>query len=201
MATVVMCPGLGEVDKRGGILGCQFIIHSSSKSNNSSFFLLSPHLSITMPRITQNTYRIHEVSVSRTEQGRYPHSCANVIDPYPKNACIIDRLDGDGNSYLDNPMNDLYNEDFLWGTSIQTARLQNECRIGHSKRDRVLDHLITMGVQDLCSSREPGMATRGRNVLTSLEMRHASSIGSRQLSRIDTLEREVGCRTSLLNCR
>jgi len=144
-----------------------------------------------MPRITHNTYRIHEVSVSRTDQGRYPHSRANVIDPYPKNTRIIDRLDGDGNAYLDNPMNDLYNEDFLWGTSIQTARLQNDRRMGHPKRDRILDRLITMGVQDLCSSREPGMSTRGRNVPTSLEMRHVSSIGSRLLSRIDVLEKEV----------
>jgi len=141
--------------------------------------------------MTHNTYHIHEVSVSRTDQGRYPHSCANVIDPYPKNTRIVDHLDGDGNAYLDNPMNDLYNEDFLWGTSIQTAQLQNDRRIGHLKRDRVLDRLITMGVQDMCSSREPGMSTRGRNVPMSLEMRHASSIGSRLLSRIDVLKKEV----------
>jgi len=79
-----------------------------------------------MPRVTQNTYYIAEVSVSRTDQGRYPHSRTNVIDPYPKNTRIIDRLDGEGNAYVDNPMHDLYNEDFLWGTSIQTARLQSE---------------------------------------------------------------------------
>jgi len=79
-----------------------------------------------MPRVTQNTYRIAEVSVSHTNQGRYPHSRSNVIDPYPKNTRIIDRLDGEGNAYVDNPMHDLYNEDFLWGTSIQTARLQSE---------------------------------------------------------------------------
>ena len=144
-----------------------------------------------MPRLTQNTYRIGEVSVSCTDQGRYPHSRANVIDPYPRNTHIIDRLDGEGDSYLDNPMNDLYNEDFMWGTSIQTARLQADCRIHHLKRDRVLDHLITMGVQDQCSSREPGMTIRGRGVPTSLEMRHTSSIGSRLLSRIDVLEKEV----------
>jgi len=152
-----------------------------------------------MPRITQNTYRIAEVNVSRTDQGRYPHSRTNVIDPYPKNTRIIDRLDGEGNAYVDNPMHDLYNEDFLWGASIQTARLQSERRFAHPKRDRVLDRLITMGVQDMDSSREPGMSTRGRGVPTSLEMRHASSIGSRLLSRIDVLEKEVGRRTSLLS--
>jgi len=151
-----------------------------------------------MPRVTQNTYRFAEVSVSRTDQGRYPHSRANVIEPYPRNTRIIDRLDGDGNSYLDNPMNDLYNEDFLWGTSIQTARLQGDRRFSQPKRDRILDRLITMGVQDLDSSREPGMLTRGRGVPTSLEMRHASSIGSQLLSRIDVLEKEVGHRTSLV---
>jgi len=48
-----------------------------------------------------------------------------------------------------------------------------------------------MGVQDLDLSREPGMMTRGRGVPTSLEMRHTLSIGSRLLSRIDVLEREV----------
>ena len=48
-----------------------------------------------MPRVTQNTYRIAEMNVSRTDQGRYPHSRANVIDPYPKNTRIIDRLDGE----------------------------------------------------------------------------------------------------------
>jgi len=60
-----------------------------------------------MPRIAQDTYRIHEVSVSRTDQGRYPHSCQNVIDWYPKNTTIIDWLDGEGMGYLDNPMQDL----------------------------------------------------------------------------------------------
>ena len=144
-----------------------------------------------MPHVTQNTYRVTEVNVSRTDQGRYPHSRANVIDPYPKNTRIMDRLDGEGNAYLDNPMNDLYNEDFLWGTSIQTARLQSERRFAHLKRDRILDRLITMGVHDLDSSREPGMSTRGRGVPTSLEMQHAPSIGSQLLSRIDVLEKEV----------
>ena len=62
-----------------------------------------------MPRISHDTYRIHEVSVSCTDQGRYPHSCANVIDKYPKNTTIIDHLDGEGMGYIDNPMLDLYN--------------------------------------------------------------------------------------------
>jgi len=66
-----------------------------------------------MPRITQDTYRIHEVSISRTDQGRYSHSRANVLDKYPRNTTIIDRLDGPGMGYLDNPMLDLYNEDSL----------------------------------------------------------------------------------------
>jgi len=144
-----------------------------------------------MPRIAQDTYRIHEVSVSRTNQGRYPHSCANVLDKYPKNADIIDRLDGPGDGYINNPMLDLYNKDFLWGTSIQTARLQNDRRVLHPKRDRVLDRLITMGVRNVDERYEPGMSTRGRSVPTSLEMRHASSIGSWLLSRIDVLEKEV----------
>jgi len=151
-----------------------------------------------MPRVAQTIYRIHEVSVSRSDQGRYPHSRANVIDPYPRNTTIIDRLDGPGNRYLNLYQNNLYNEDFLWGTAIQTARLQNERRLAHPRRDRTLDRLITMGVQDWCSSREPGMSTRGRNVPTSMEMRHTSSIASRLLSRIDVLEKEVGPRTSLV---
>jgi len=145
-----------------------------------------------MPRIAQDTYRIHEVSVSRTDKGRYPHSCANVIDKYPKNTTIINRLDGEGMGYIDNPMWDLYNEDFLWGTAIQTAHLQNDQRVLHPKRDRVLDRLITLGVQNTDERYEPGMSTRGRSLPTSLSMRHASSIGSRLLSRIDVLEKEVG---------
>jgi len=144
-----------------------------------------------MPRISHDTYRIHEVSVSRTDQGRYPHSRTNVLDKYPKNTTIVDRLDGPGMGYLDNPMLDLYNEDFLWGTSIQTARLQNDQRVLHPKRDRVLDRLIMMGVRNVDERYEPSMSTRGRSVPTSLEMRHASSIGSRLLSRIDVLEKEV----------
>jgi len=145
-----------------------------------------------MPRIAQDTYCIHEVSVSRTDQGKYPHACSNVVTPYPKNTTIIDRLDNEGASYIDNPMSDLYNEDFLWGTAIQTARLQSECRVVQPKRDRVLDHLITLGVQNTSERWEPGMSTRGRSIPTSLEMRHASSIGSQLLSRIDILEKEVG---------
>jgi len=97
-----------------------------------------------MPRIAQDTYRIHGVSVSRTNQGCYPHSRANVITPYPKNITIIDRLDGEGLGYIDNPMLDLYNKDFLWGTAIQTACLQSERRVLQPKRDKVLDWLITL---------------------------------------------------------
>jgi len=145
-----------------------------------------------MPRICQDTYRIHEVSVSCTNQGRYPHSHANVIDPYPRNTTIIDWLDGEGMGYLDNPMNDLYNEDFLWGTAIQTTRLQNKRQDLQPKRDRVLDRLITLGVWNVDERYEPGMSTRGRSVPTSLEMHHVSSIGSQLLSRIDVLEKEVG---------
>jgi len=83
-------------------------------------------------------------------------------------------------------------EDFLWGTAIQMAHLQNDRRIQHPKRDRVLDCLITLGVQNTDERFEPGMLTRGRSLPTSLSMRHASSIGSRLLSRIDVLEKEVG---------
>jgi len=88
MATVVMCPGLGEVDKRG-VLGTQLVIRSSSKTSKPSFFLLFPHLLIIMPHIAQDTYCIHKVSVFCTDQGRYPHSHANVIDHYPKNTTTL----------------------------------------------------------------------------------------------------------------
>ena len=89
-------------------------------------------------------------------------------------------------------MGDLYNEDFLWGTTIQTARLQSDQRILQPKRDGVLDHLIMMGVRNIDERYEPGMLTRGRSIPTSLEMRHASSIGSRLLSCIDVIKKEVG---------
>jgi len=144
-----------------------------------------------MPRIAHDRYRIAELSVSRSEQGRYPHARDNIINPYPRNTQVIDCLDGPGNGYLDVYQNDLYNEDFLWGTAIQTARLQSKRRFAHLKRDRTLDCLITMGVQDLCSSREPGMSTKGRNIPTSVEMRHTSSMASHLLSRINVLEKEV----------
>jgi len=145
-----------------------------------------------MPRICHDTYHIHEVSVSCTDHGRYPHSRDNVIDPYPKSTTIIDCLDGEGQGYIDNPMPDLYNKDFLWGTAIQTAWLQNDQRVLHLKRDRVLDRLITMGVRNINERYEPGMSTRGRSIPTSLEMRHVSSIGSQLLSHINILEKEVG---------
>jgi len=145
-----------------------------------------------MPRITQDTYHIYDVSVSHTNQGCYPHSHANVVTPYPKNTTIIDRLDGEGVGYIDNPMLDLYNEDFLWGTAIQTAWLQSDQRILQLKRDRVLDRLITLGVQNTDERYEPGMSSRGRSLPTSLLMRHASSIGSWLLSHIDVIEKEVG---------
>jgi len=41
------------------------------------------------------------------------------------------------------------------------------------------------------------MSVRGKTVPTSLEMRHASSMASPLLSRIDTLKKEVGPRTFL----
>jgi len=145
-----------------------------------------------MPRISQDTYRIHDVSVSCTDQGCYPHSHSNVVTPYPKNTIIIDHLHGEGVGYIDNPMSDLYNKDFLWGTAIQTARIQSDHRVLQLKRDRVLDRLITMGMQNTSEKYEPGMSTRGRSVPTSLEMHHASSIGSRLLSHINVIEKEVG---------
>jgi len=49
-----------------------------------------------------------------------------------------------------------------------------------------------MGVRNVDEQYELGMSTRGRSVPMSLEMCHASSIGSRLLSRIDVLEKEVG---------
>jgi len=49
-----------------------------------------------------------------------------------------------------------------------------------------------MGVQNTNEKYEPGMSTRGRSVPTSLEMHHASSIGSRLLGCIDVIEKEVG---------
>jgi len=89
-------------------------------------------------------------------------------------------------------MNDLYSKDFLWGTAIQTACLQNERQVLQLKRDRVLDRLIMLGVRNVDKRYEPGMSTRGRSLPTSLEMCHASSIGYQLLSRIDVLEKEVG---------
>jgi len=132
------------------------------------------------------------MSVSRTDQGRYPHSHSNIVTPYPKNATIINRLDGEGMGYIDNPMSDLYNEDFLWGTAIQTTHVQNDRRVLQPKRDRVLDQLITLGVQNISERMEPGMSSRGRSVPTCLEMCHASSIGSQLLGRIEVIEKEVG---------
>jgi len=144
-----------------------------------------------MPRIAQDTYRIGDVSISRSAQGKFPHARDNVIDPYPRNTKIIDRLDGPGNGYLDLYQNDLHNEDFLWGTAIQTARLQNDRRFSHPKRDRTLDRLITMGIKNYDERYTSGGSTRGRSLPTSVEMRHASSMASRLLSRIDVLEGEV----------
>ena len=62
----------------------------------------------------------------------------------------------------------------------------------YPKRDKVLDRLITMGVKDVPEHYEEGGFTRGRDMLTSLEMRHASSIGNRLLHHLEILEKEVG---------
>jgi len=85
-------------------------------------------------------------------------------------------------------MDDLYDEDFLWGAAIQTARIQSDQRSSHPKRDRVLHRLLTLGVCDTPERFVEGESTRGRDVPTSLEMRHASAIGSRLLRRINVLE-------------
>lgn len=89
-------------------------------------------------------------------------------------------------------MLDLYNEDFLWGTAIHMARLQSNRRVLYPKRDKVLDRLITMEVKDVPERYEEGGSTRGRDVMTSLEMRHTSSIDNRLLCRLKILEKEVG---------
>ena len=137
-----------------------------------------------MPRISSNKYHLFDVSVSRTVQGKYWHSRENVITPYPHPASIIDHLDAPGMEYFEDRMANLYNEDFLWGMSIQIAHLQGDRRVLYSKRDKVLDQLITIGVQDVLEKFEEGMSTRSRDVPTSLEMRHSSSIGNQLLCRI-----------------
>ena len=86
--------------------------------------------------------------VSHTAQGRFHHSKSNVVTPYPHPASIIDCLDCPGANYFEDHMANLYNEDFLWGMVIQTAHLQSDRQVLYSKRDRVLDWLITMGVKD-----------------------------------------------------
>jgi len=154
-----------------------------------------------MPRISSTKYRIHDVSVTRTEVGRYRHVRGHVFAAYPHSSAIIDRLDKPGSEYLDDQMSDLYDEDFLWGAAIQTARLQSDRWVRSPKRDKVLDRLITLGVRDTPERFVEGESSRGRDVPTSLEMRHASAMGSRLLARIDVLEREVGPRTSLGDVR
>jgi len=151
-----------------------------------------------MPRMSATKYRIHDVSVTRTEQGHYHHVRGHVFAQYPHSSTIIDRLDKPGSEYLDDKMDDLYDEDFLWGAAIQTARIQSNRRSSHPKRDRVLYRLLTLGVCDTPERFVEGESTRGRDVPTSLEMHHASAIGSRLLGRINVLEREVGPRMSLV---
>jgi len=89
-------------------------------------------------------------------------------------------------------MPDLFNKDFLWGTAIQTACLQSDRRVLYPKRDKVLDRLLTMGVKDVPERYEEGGSTRGRDVPTSLEMRHPPPIGNQLLRCIEILEKEVG---------
>jgi len=123
MATKMMCPCWEKADKRR---------HPRVPTHHPLvFFRTQPslfqqhyiHLLLTtMPCLCHDKYRIGDISISRSAQGKFPHSRGNVFDPYPKNTTIIDRLDGPGNGYLDLYQNDLYNEDFLWGTAIQTAR-------------------------------------------------------------------------------
>jgi len=137
------------------------------------------------------------MSVTHSDLGHYHHPRGHVFGPYPRPAEIIDRLDKPGSDFLDDRMGDLYNEDFLLGAAIQTAHVQNEQQVRWPKRDRVLDRLITLGICNTPKKFVEGESTRGRDVPTSLEMRHASAIGSRLLDRINALEREVGHRTSL----
>jgi len=89
-------------------------------------------------------------------------------------------------------MANLYNEDFLWRTLIQTAHLQGDQRVLYPKRDKVLDSLFTMGVQDVPKKFEEDMPARGRDAPTSLEMRHSSSISNCLLCHIEIMEKEVG---------
>jgi len=47
-------------------------------------------------------------------------------------------------------------------------------------------------VKDVPENWEEGMSTRGKDVLTSLELRHSSSIGNWLLWHIKIMEKEVG---------
>ena len=94
--------------------------------------------------------------------------------------------------YFEDQLASLYNEDFLWGMAIQMACLQSDRRVLYPKKDRVLDRLITTGVKDVPKRYEEGGSNRGRDVPTSLEMRHTSSIGNQLLHHIEIMEKEVG---------
>ena len=96
-------------------------------------------------------YTVSGIASSRTLVSHFPHLRTSMVEPYPSPQSLISRVNEDSVEHLwfDDTFGDVHDEDFLWATSMQSARMMSQ-RIakweGH--HDCVLARLITLGISD-----------------------------------------------------
>ena len=97
MATMVTWPGLGEADKRGRPRVPTH--HPLIFQNHQALLPLTISSSLItrpMPRISSTKYRIHDVSITRTEMGRYRHVRGHIFAAYPLHPLLSIALTSQG---------------------------------------------------------------------------------------------------------
>ena len=144
-----------------------------------------------MPRDIQGKYYVtgdfgeHRISrMTRSIPTRARNSTRLYPIPYRSPSDIIERVDGPGQSWYQEEARDLHLRDFVWHTSMQTARRLQDRVSRFSNRDRVLERLLAEGIFDREEPNTP-------DARESFAMAHSSSMVQRLLMRIETLESEV----------
>jgi len=148
-------------------------------------------LTKTMPRDLQNCYWVEGAfrhrSITRTTRAppdRTRNSLPGQTILYPTTTMLIDRMDAVGDDWYRDTAPDLYVNDFVWLTRLQSARRMTQRADRFPYRDRVLERLMEEGVFDREDQgpRHPGEAAF---------MGYSASLSQRLLMRIESLEDQV----------
>ena len=104
--------------------------------------------------------------------------------PYRSPNEIMECVDGPRQSWYQEEARDLHLRDFVWHTSMQTARHLQDCSSCFPNCDHILERLLADGIFDWEEPNTP-------DARESFAMAHSSLMVQRLLMRIETLESKV----------